>query len=217
MRYSGCDRGRLMTDPKDLLRVVQTLVCFTIEPIVCAELGNVIVRWSVVESMLRDIVYDLTEIDPSVGRLVIRQPRAEEVASMIKDVLKQRGLKIKFEFASFQTLLSRIRGIRDQLAHGTFTTMPGGQLGVEHSSGNWDLGSFHEEKWSRRMKPTVQPVTVEYFRAVNLDLDSATKLTMTLAAQVQSALPPSPNRRPSQIVPPPQTPDETPKTPEGQP
>jgi hypothetical protein len=128
-----------MSKPKKpVTKTVISNADFNLPDEITTEIGIIMVRWAYVEYMLINMVWKLADVDPKVGRLTVRTPRAVDRLIMIRDLALLRGAK-KIELQPLKNMIEEIAGYRDLLAHGVWTHAENRWI-VQLSRGSWEEG-----------------------------------------------------------------------------
>jgi hypothetical protein len=89
-----------------------------------AHIGRIVTRWAHLEANLRQVGYSLLQINPKLGRLVMREPRIADHLTMIEDAIGVIGFTIKTDFKKLKIALRSMEACRDKLAHGVWINHP---------------------------------------------------------------------------------------------
>jgi hypothetical protein len=152
------------------------------------EIGRVIVRWAHFENrmqaMIWAIVFDGAANGAALGRLAIRELKADERADLLGHVADVQGVVL--DKALLKAIKRKARALGDQrnlLAHGIWTSTPDFGWVVRQTRGIWE---DHPEgpKGKRSTTPQSIPMTAEDVRQTVVELDAliadAKKLDETL-------------------------------------
>lgn len=178
---------------------------FDIPKEITQEVGNLIVRWAYLEHCLQTIVWNLAQVIQPIGRLIVREPRAEDRVRLIKDLAELRGIEV--DESATAAIASQSRSIaqnRDLLAHGHWHyDEETKNWCVVLSRGKWSDDEPHHR--SRCVVPEALFVTDAALQAIVKQLESLIKLAELLSQQVEQQI------EPPQEVPPSQFPRRKPK------
>jgi hypothetical protein len=115
--------------------------------------GRIIVRFAYFEHFLKAIVWDLVGVDEVVGRLAVRDPRAEDTIDLIRDLAGRKGIQLlPDDISALKTMVNEASRNRDTLAHGAYTQRADGEWQVVQFSGTWPKQSSGG-RLSRRVLP----------------------------------------------------------------
>ncbi|MCA6105650.1 hypothetical protein [Bradyrhizobium cenepequi] len=172
---------------------------FDIPTEITQEVGNLIVRWAYLEHCLQTIVWNLAQVIQPIGRLAIREPRAEERVRLIKDLAELRGIEIDETAARAIASQSRELALhRDVLAHGHwFYDDETKNWCVVLSRGKWSDDEPHHR--SRSAVPEALNVTDVALQGIVKQLEAVIKLAELLSQQVEQQIEPPPEVPPSQF------------------
>lgn len=158
------------------------------------EIGRVVTRWAVLEWRLRRVAYLLLGIGPKEGRVAVRDPRAVDYVTMIRNLMTARGLKIEFDWKTLNTWLESQGNMRDRLAHGIWLKMPE----QTHPVLQLTKGTFELEHGKPAVKAVITPggvpVEASELRKLADYIDTTTTLIEHLENLIAAALAPSPDK-----------------------
>ena len=180
-------------------RYLKPTTRFDIPNEITLEVGNLIVRWAYLEHCLQTIVWNLAQVIQPIGRLSIREPRAEERVRLIKDLAELRGIELDETATSAISSQSReIAQHRDLLAHGHwFYDDETKNWCVVLSRGKWSDDEPHHR--SRSAVPEALNVTDVALQSIVKQLEAVIKLAELLSQQVEQQIEPPQEVPPSQF------------------
>lgn len=119
-------------------------------------IGKIMVDWSYLENLLRDSVYMLLHLDRKKGRIAVRSPRANEMITMIEELLDASSLSTKAKTKEIKKALTTVSAARDALAHG---------LWIKHDQTEIPVlqvvsGSFPVEEGKPSAKARLTPIAM---------------------------------------------------------
>src|SRR5256885_12021470 len=77
---------------------------------IAASLGRIIARWAYQEILLTLIVKNSANVDIKTARIALREPKLDELASFLSDILSIRGLKPRQDIA---TLAKKLKAAKE--------------------------------------------------------------------------------------------------------
>lgn len=143
-------------------------------------IAKIIMRWSVVELLLKRIACAVLSLDQKQGRIALREPRGHEQISMIQQLMALAQIDEKqFNLASLKKPLEKLEQFRDRIAHGLWGRDREGDRTtyfLRDLSGHWDRGP-HQPKLSRRVSPAAEYLSPQDLMAKERQIhDAAEKL-----------------------------------------
>jgi hypothetical protein len=153
------------------------------------EIGRVITAHSVVELYLNNIVYDLIGLDPTIGRLAVREPRAADRVDLIAKLMTLKGFTTTIDMKELRKTIDKCTTERDQLAHGVWGPNP--RTGVLHL--RLVRGTQEIEKGrhvSRIISPVGLPLTADDCAAIRRRIREVIVLLSRLHGEIRAAPPP---------------------------
>lgn len=181
------------------IRYARSVPRFDVPPDITNEIGRLTVRCAHLEYILQSIIWNLAQVTLPIGRLAIREPRAEERINLIKDLAELRGVEV--EPVAPAGIMSRAKDFgrnRDILVHGHwFFGEDEQQWFVILTRGKWAEHDPHPQ--SKSIVPEALKVTKEAVQEIVLQAEQTIKLAMALAAQVESQIQPPPEVPPEQF------------------
>ena len=96
------------------------------------KIGQIIVRFAYLDYRLKIVVWKLSGVTPETGRLAIRDPRAVDKLTLIRDLFHYQRRSIDEEkFKTAVAALEELEQFRDLLAHGVWTHHEGAWFAVK--------------------------------------------------------------------------------------
>jgi hypothetical protein len=150
-----------------------------------AAIGRTVVRFAILESTWRRLVYDLLELDPKFGRVAVRSPRASDAFAMIQDLMSLRGFKAETDPKTLGKMCKDLEEFRDKIAHGVW---------VKHEKSNLPTlqvtaGSYPSTKGGESVKARIDPVafnvSLKVFQSYIAGIDNAIKGVKQLAKELK--------------------------------
>ncbi|MFS2109640.1 hypothetical protein ACCC88_08130 [Sphingomonas sp. Sphisp140] len=149
-----------------------------------AEIGRIIVRWATFEHLLQRIVTRLIGVTDAVARLAVREPRAIDRISLIRDLIELQTVKTDAEsFKKFRARAEANGLIRDLLAHGIWF-FEDGLWHIMYARGMYPVEDRGTQHPNRRVSPEARIVTLEEAQKVTMEINA---LLMS-AEQLQQSL-----------------------------
>lgn len=121
------------------------------------DIGRIVFKWALLESVFRDTVYALLRLDRKRGRLAIRSSRPDEMVTLICDLMSLSGLTTTVETKPLIADLKLVKTARDHVAHGLWVRHPGTSNPVLQ----FTSGSFPEKPGAKAAKTRVYPQSME--------------------------------------------------------
>jgi hypothetical protein len=138
--------------------------------------GKIVVKHAFIERYLITIVYGLAGLDREMGDLIVRNPRTNQIVTMIEDICDHKNIEIeKSSFRQLKKELENLKSIRDNLAHNTWVDHPDHSDPIMVSTrGSWDQKTKQEHgiKGKRVFNPAGQPVTRKFLGEVDKACDN---------------------------------------------
>ena len=154
------------------------------------EIGRVMVGHAFLEQCLSRIIYKLVnDVDPEIGRLAIREPRAADRLELIFDLAEVQGIQLKIDKTLYRDAIKVCVSQRDQLAHGIWVRDPKTRmLFLRITKGSWQPIKGQRGKTKRLIKPEGIQYDAEDTRKLRLIFDQTTNMINELGAAIQAAL-----------------------------
>lgn len=86
----------------------------------CTEIGRIVTRFAVVESMIRTCSYALLNVSPKQGRVAVRLGRVEDSLTALEDLVVLAGISVPTNIGALKAPLKKLEGWRDKLSHGVW-------------------------------------------------------------------------------------------------
>jgi hypothetical protein len=84
-------------------------------------IGRIVGTFSILEDKLRSLLYSAAGLDQTLGNLLVRNPRAQEMFDLAVEVLNLQGLKFedgaRDEIARMRTNIESVQSVRDWISH----------------------------------------------------------------------------------------------------
>ena len=154
------------------------------------QIGRIITRWAVLEWRLRNTIYALLGIGPKEGRITVREQRAENYITTIKDLMKIKRISIQFDLIKYIKFLKILREHRNNLAHGIWLKHPDFEEPVlQLIKGKWNPDpSNPKTKTKRVIDPEGALIRPQELRQFSQLIDKAIDAAAQLEDQVTRAL-----------------------------
>jgi hypothetical protein len=153
-----------------------------------AAIGRVISRWAYLEWLLTSIAYKTLGVNPKLGRITVRQQRADEYITMIEHILQVHGLSVPLPAPSFKKRLKDAEDQRHQLAHGLWLRHPRtNELRVWLTKGNWEPTPAGATGL-RKITPQAISKTPDEMRSTYKEIDDLIALTRQFERGIERAL-----------------------------
>jgi hypothetical protein len=92
---------------------------FDLPATIAREIGRIIVRWAYLETIVQQIIWNLTQVAFPIGRLAVREPRLEDRITLLRNLAEVRGIDLPDKpISTLQTNCRNLARKRDILAHG---------------------------------------------------------------------------------------------------
>lgn len=118
-----------------------------------ADMGEIIILWANLEWRISLLIYQLLEIDETVGREVIRTPRLTDRIDMLKTLISKRKVACPVDLNAFRKELVKLADRRDWLGHGIWYQAAKDRWTVRASKGELKLPGPPPRKISLRKDP----------------------------------------------------------------
>jgi hypothetical protein len=164
------------------------------------ELGRVMTRWAYFEHYLQMILwaiaFDGHKDGAKLGRVAIREPRAEDRLDMIQDAAAIR--KFYFDKALLKSIRKRaipLNGNRDLIAHGKWTHTAHDGWIVQQVRGKWAKDPNEKlPRGSRRIIPESLPFDAARLREIWTAIEALIADARKLALSIDRGPAPSPHK-----------------------
>ncbi len=148
--------------------------------------GQIAIRWSSLVWTVQQCTYTALGLPNAQARIAVRDPRPDEHIQMIESLMKLAGFKTSTNFAGLREDLTALKGLRDNLCHGVWTTNPdSGKITIQIDSGNW-VPSGHNGKRSRRETPEARGVDAEGLRSIMIGLEDCIRMLQVLLLELET-------------------------------
>src|SRR5260221_12340075 len=84
------------------------------------ELGRVVMRFAILENILRGLTYSLLEVNPKFGRIAVRSPRIQDSTAMIQDFMSLHGFSSRLDLKELLKGARVLEEFRDRISHGVW-------------------------------------------------------------------------------------------------
>jgi hypothetical protein len=201
-----------MAKPINYLR---TEASFDLPGSITKEIGHIMVRWAFLEHKIQQIIWNLVQVTIPMGRLAIREPRAEDRITLIQQISDLRGISISDDhITKIKSEIKQVSPDRDLLAHGFwFRTANGWSVAL--TRGKWSDSEPHSKYKS--VVPEAVHVTPDALRKISHRIEGIINLADLIARDVHTALKPPPEVHPEQLPRKIQKQNRSPSKPEPQP
>ena len=154
------------------------------------EIGRVMVGHAFLEHCLSRIIYKLIDdVDPKIGRLAVREPRAIDRLELIFDLTEVQGIQLKIGKTLYRDAIKMCASQRDQLAHGIWVRDPKTHmLFLRITKGSWQPVKGQRGKTKRLIKPEAIQYDAKDARTLRLIIDETTNMINELGVAIQAAL-----------------------------
>ena len=151
-----------------------------------SSVGDIVTRWSYIESTLRDTAYAILGIGPKEGRIAVREPRAKEYVLMLKELVELKKIKLSGDLKKLADSIEDFNRLRDWLAHSVWVTMDD-NVYLQVISGKWRPPKSHKSV-SRRITPQGVLMRPEELTELIDLLKSLTASVESMRNQVKASL-----------------------------
>ncbi len=149
------------------------------------EIGRLITRFAYLEYRLKLIGYRLLDLDARYGRVAVREPRAADYVSMLRELVALRHITVSVDLAALQTELAALENFRDRLAHGIWRLhSESGTYSLDVTKGNY-ISPWGQEKTKARIHPQRVFLTPADIRAKVAAADAVIKKLARLYREVE--------------------------------
>ncbi len=151
------------------------------------QIGRVITRWSLLELTLRQTAYALIQVDPKIGRLMVREPAAGAFVTMLADAMAVRGLTTTVDMKALRKGLVTLEDYRNKLAHGIWVKHSATAEPVlqETRDNSPDQSGGYPKA---RINPRAVTISVETMKAWVTGIENATELIRQLGREIDAQL-----------------------------
>ena len=154
------------------------------------EVGRIIVRWAYFENAVSRLVWDAMGVDPKMGRVAVQDPRMEDKIAMISEIAYLRKLTI--DQAKLDDLIKKAKETDPwRNLVGLWIPNDGGWL-LQKIGGQYSK-DYEAEHRKRRINPEGINVDLEGLRSISEGIKFLINETLTLRAELQDQLKPSPD------------------------
>lgn len=151
-----------------------------------AAIGLVMVKHSIMETLLMRTCYLLAGVDDVTGRLAIREPRTSDRLAMLADLAKHRNIQLDQE--AIKTLnrdIPTATKMRDTLAHSLYFQHPEkGHYMVRETAGTWRPGGT-KASVKKKVQPSGPIISAEAIIGIAKLIYSINEILMTLHREVE--------------------------------
>jgi hypothetical protein len=164
-------------------KIVQDLPAHIYEGI-----GRIISAHGVLETQVADLLFDLAEIDFSVGRVAFRYQAASERFKTIKRLMVLHGLDAPtLSLNELEKQITDCCNARDQFAHGVWIQAPNGRLALRITKGEFETD---EGTVDRAFVPEARFVPDDYYeetrKIILITAAAVNRLRQDLGATLRS-------------------------------
>jgi hypothetical protein len=156
-----------------------------------ASLGRMIASHSLLEDILAKCLYRLSGVDFKTGRVVVGNPRSDQLLERMLEVSDVSGMRhwlSAFPWKSFGKTLVELKNMRDTFAHSVWLVDSKTKKYVlVVTKGKWAALRGHAAM-SKRIYPEPRVVTASDLRALRLEIEKAIEEARTLDRTIQIAL-----------------------------
>lgn len=152
------------------------------------EIGRIITRWALIEWKFKYITYGLLDIDHSLGRLAVREPRVVDHITMIEEIMAFKKFAVMTNLKSLKTRLEELQVWRDHIAHSAWVVGGGDKyLIMQLAKGKW-TPITEGTSVNRKVRPQGGVVTIEFLRSLVKRMDAEHVVINRFARQVYRVL-----------------------------
>jgi len=134
-----------------------------------------VVRFAILESTWRRLVWDLLELDAKFGRVAVRSPRASDAFAMIQDLISLRGFKTDTDLKVLGKMCRDLEEFRDKIAHGVWVKHEKSKLPTLQVTVGTHPKTQGEGSVKAKIEPMAFNVTLPVFRSYISGIDNAIK------------------------------------------
>lgn len=138
--------------------------------------GKIITLWSYEEWLLRDTTYRAMHIGPKHGRLAVREPRAQEYPTLIKNLLLANNRVLTYQYRALSKAIERAADVRNMFGHSVWVRTRGGSISLQVTASSWPDGT-PMEKIPKKIIPEGRPITKEYLEGSVATIKKAIAMT----------------------------------------
>lgn len=153
---------------------------------VAASIGRTLVRYTFLERLLAQIIYDLLCISIKQGRIIVKLPPARQYTSAVEDLLQFHKIYSRFNFRSFSNKLLAADNARNLFAHSMFVKDEG-QLKIQIVRGSWELEQDIVSV-SRALSPEAKIVDRSFLSSKRAAVEEAIQATREVHVMIKVAL-----------------------------
>ncbi len=154
-------------------------------------LGRVVVRWSFVERQLMNIVYLLLGVSKKHGRVAVREPRADECITMIRQLMHLEKVTVhSIDLDRLSKALASIKNTRDTLAHGLWLQGPNDTVLIQVTGGTWKPDP-KSPKIAKRIDPEGMGVTPTDLETLSDQIKQMMQALDVLHREIEAQVPSS--------------------------
>ena len=151
------------------------------------DIGKVMVRWSLQEWSLQQVLFDLTTGDPKTGRLSVGLPRANNAVERVEQLCEAKKIVLKTDTKALKKEVHRLEKVRDQIGHGVWIVDDSGGFCVVMYSGKWEPGNELAGS-AKRITPQAKPIDEAMLTQLCTDIEASIEVTYALRTEIQAAL-----------------------------
>ena len=142
-------------------------------PQILAEIGKTMVLFANLEWRLSRFAYALLGVDRNLGRIAVREPRAQDRFDMVCDLLAYREIAVRKDRAAIRQMIADCEEKRNLVAHSVWVREPKyGTTRLVKTSGHWQPTPKHPPKTKRKTAPEAVEFELEDAIALNEKLQS---------------------------------------------
>ena len=156
---------------------------------IAASLGRMIARWSYLEWLLAQILYQMCGVGPKIGRVAMPPPRASDYPARLQQVAAILKLDLSpFPWASYEKTLRELKEERDRFAHSIWLKdRREKEYRIQDVRGSWQPDPTMPSV-SKRIMPYGRAVTSGDLNAIRRKIERAIRDARTLSRFVSISL-----------------------------
>lgn len=164
----------------------QMNITIEIEADKLAQIGRFIILYSTIEFMLQELLYKVVNVQPAVGRFVIRDFRASEYGNTICKMKEVMGIKNVPDMSEIMKAVGELSAERNKLAHGVWVVEPKTKATLLRvQQGTWEQIST-KKAVSRKFKPEGINFSLNRLAALNQKAEFTLQEISKISSKFQS-------------------------------
>lgn len=156
---------------------------------IAASLGRLIARWSYLEWLLAQVLYQMCGVGPKIGRVAMPPPRASDYPARLQQVASILKLDLSpFPWSAYEKTLRELKEERDRFAHSIWLKDRGEKAyRIQDVRGSWQPDPTMPSV-SKRIMPHGRTVTSAELNAIRRRIEGAIKNARELSRFVSISL-----------------------------